>query len=96
MARRKSRKNRLVRRIWLAVAAIPQQILYWSNGLGWMFRIDLAFWVLFAAAACVAWWWGLSIISIFLLVLACCFLRLISYILAAVRASASLQQVSLR
>jgi hypothetical protein len=66
-----------------AMVVVPQQILYWKDRLRQMLRLDIAFCVVFAAAALVAWRLDGSLTVLLLTAGACALLRLALYLYAA-------------
>lgn len=78
-----------VLQVSLAVIAIPQQILYWKNGIGRMLKIDLAFWALFGGSALTGWRFDISTTGILLMVATCTVVRLLLYFVAVLRPASS-------
>jgi hypothetical protein len=66
-----------------AMVVVPQQILYWKDRLRQMLRLDIAFCVVFAIAALVAWRLGGSLTALLLAASACALLRLALFLYAA-------------
>ena len=73
-----------------AMVSIPQQILYWKHYLVHIFRIEIAFWALFAVSVIAGWWLSLQLAGVLALVTACALARLAIYIGVAVRVAPSI------
>jgi hypothetical protein len=70
-----------------ALAAVPQQILYWKHAINRILAMELIFWALFVVATVGAWRLDLSTVEILFLVVACALFRLALYLVATSRAS---------
>lgn len=71
----------------MAATSVPREILYWSQMLKRILRIELMFWSLFVVSAVIAWKIELATVTILALALICALVRGVLYMLSAARVS---------